>query len=120
VLPGCSIWHGCVILLIDAVAVVLPIQDLLNRIRWDQAFASGRFTIGYYDRVARQIVTVPLERIDVQSGNHFSFVATDCYGMDHEVPFHRVREVRRDGNLIWQRELPGEPTHQHRDEDREP
>jgi len=26
----------------------------------------------------------------------------------HEVPFHRVREVHRDGACIWQRTVPGD------------
>ena len=82
---------------------MIPIQLLLNRIRWDKAFGNARFTIGYYDRVAGRIVTVPLEKIDVEPGNHFSFSVLDADGSVHDVPFHRVREVHRDGQLIWQR-----------------
>lgn len=82
---------------------MIPIQQLLNRIRWDPAFGKARFTIGYYDRVGRRIVRVPLEKIDVEPGNHFSFSTLEADGSIHEVPFHRVREVHRDGELIWQR-----------------
>jgi len=82
---------------------VIPIQELLNRIRWDPSYGAGRYTIGYYDRVLHRIVTVPLERIEVERGHHFSFSALEADGSVHEVPFHRVREVRRDGELIWQR-----------------
>ena len=87
---------------------MIPIQDVLNRIRWDPTFGVGRFTIGYYDRIEHGIVCVPLESIDIEPGNHFSFIATEADGTVHEVPFHRVREVRRNGELIWQRELAGE------------
>lgn len=83
---------------------MIPIQDLLNRIRWDPSYGAGRFTIGYYDRIERRIVRVPLENIDIEPGNHFSFTATQTDGTVHEVPFHRVREVQRNGELIWQRE----------------
>ena len=86
-----------------SLTAMIPIQLLLNRIRWDKAFGNARFTIGYHDRVARCIVAVPLERIDVEPGNHFSFSVLEADGSVHDVPFHRVREVHRDGQLIWKR-----------------
>ena len=30
---------------------MIPIQELLSRIRWDESFGKGDFEIGYYDRV---------------------------------------------------------------------
>jgi uncharacterized protein (UPF0248 family) len=90
-------------------AAVIPIRSLLDRIRWDPEFGAGAITIGYYDRVARAIVTVPYANIHVEPGNHFSFSAIEADGSAHEVPFHRVREVRRNGRLIWQRKVEPEP-----------
>ena len=89
---------------------MIPIQDLLHRIRWDPTFGAARYTIGYYDRPTHRIVTVPLECIDLPSGHRFSFAATLADGTVHEVPFHRVREVHRDGQRIWQRSVAGEST----------
>ncbi len=82
---------------------MIPIRELLNRIRWDPAWAASRFSVGYYDRIARCVITVPLERIELEPGNRFFFHAIEADGSAHEVPFHRVREVRRDGELIWRR-----------------
>jgi uncharacterized protein (UPF0248 family) len=82
---------------------VIPIRALLDRIRWDPEFGRGDFTLGYYDRVERRVVKVPLARIHLEPGHHFSFTAVAADGSIHEVPFHRVREVYRDGELIWQR-----------------
>jgi uncharacterized protein (UPF0248 family) len=87
---------------------MITIEALLQRIRWDPQFGRGSFTIGYYDRLRKQIVTVPLQQIHLQSGNHFSFTAVEADGTVHEVPFHRVREVHRDGACIWRRTPPGE------------
>ncbi len=84
----------------------MPIQDLLNRIRWDKEFGQADFTIGYYDRVADRIVKVPFERIHFRKGEHFAFDAIETDGSVHNVPFHRVRHVWRDGELIWHREKP--------------
>ena len=88
---------------------MITIEALLQRIRWDPQFGRGSFTIGYSDRLRRQIVTVPLPQIHMHSGNHFSFTAVEADGTVHEVPFHRVREVHRDGECIWRRALPGQP-----------
>jgi len=83
---------------------MIPIQDLLNRIRWDSEFANGEFSIGYYDRIRREIVTVPLETVGLTQGDHyFAFRFFDEQGEEHSVPFHRIREMRKDGELIWQR-----------------
>ena len=83
---------------------MLPIQELLSRIRWDNAFASGNFEIGYYDRVERKIIQVPFQQVHMTSGDHFSCQVTDPDGYVHDVPFHRIKEVRKDGLLIWHRE----------------
>jgi uncharacterized protein (UPF0248 family) len=84
---------------------MMPIQSLLHRIRWDSAFGGAGFTVGYHDRSRHVIVTVPIERIHVEPGHRFSFTAIEADGSAHEVPFHRVRVVRRDGETIWQRRV---------------
>ena len=80
-----------------------PIHDLLHRIQWDPQFGLGRFVIGYYDRHERRIIAVPFRRVHLESGKRFSFDVEDRDGTVRMVPFHRVREVWRDGQLIWQR-----------------
>ena len=84
------------------------IESVLQRLRWDPEFGRGRSTIGYYDRIACRVITVPLEQIHLQPGNHFSFAAVELEGSVHEVPFHRVREVHRDGECSWQRRVRGD------------
>jgi uncharacterized protein (UPF0248 family) len=83
---------------------VIPIHQLLSRIRWDREFARGEFSIGYYDRVSDAIITVPLAAVQFLEGDHyFAFRVFNADGEGHSVPFHRIREVHRDGKLIWQR-----------------
>ncbi|HKJ10667.1 MAG TPA: DUF504 domain-containing protein [Gammaproteobacteria bacterium] len=83
---------------------MIPIQELLNRIRWDPAFGAADFTIGYYDRVEERILRVPLSRLWVEPGDHFAFQLMDAEGEQHSVPLHRIREVYRNGELIWHRD----------------
>jgi uncharacterized protein (UPF0248 family) len=82
---------------------VIPIHELLARIRWDADFATGRFELAYFDRDRRALVRLPLERIRMQAGNRFGFEALEEDGSVHSVPYHRVRAVWRDGELIWSR-----------------
>jgi len=83
--------------------IMIPIQELLNRILWDEEFGRGSFALGYYDRVEDRIIVVPFAAVRLAAGDHFSF---QLVGADEEIisiPFHRVREVYKDGKLIWRR-----------------
>jgi uncharacterized protein (UPF0248 family) len=83
-----------------------PIHELLNRIVWDEAFGNAPFVVGYYDRVFDRVVRVSFERINLERGQHFSFEVIGNDGVARMVPFHRVREVSRNGEVIWRREAP--------------
>lgn len=81
-----------------------PIHELLSRMRWDAAFAAGEFVIGYFDRVERKIIEVPFDQVRLEPGDHFSFQVSDPGGYAHEIPYHRVKAVYKNGQLIWHRE----------------
>ncbi len=83
---------------------MIPLHELLSRIQWDPEFGRGRFTLGYLDKVRHELVRVPLQEVQQEPGGHFSFEVTDEAGIVHSVPYHRVKEVWKDGELIWQRE----------------
>lgn len=89
---------------------MLPIHKLLNRIRWDARFRSGRFRVGYFDRVARRIVVVPFESIRFPAGAPGTFEILDEEARLHRIPLHRVRRVYRDRRLIWERHPAGVPS----------
>ena len=82
---------------------MIPIQDLLHRMQWDPDFSRADFEIGYFDRLTGKIVRVPFRHLRFEKGEHFAFEAIEDDGSVHSVPLHRVREVRRNGALIWQR-----------------
>ncbi len=82
---------------------MVPIQELLNRIRWDAHF-DGDFVLGYYDRTEGRILRVPFTQVGFAPGDHFAFNLVDDDGNLHSVPLHRVKEVYRNGALIWHRE----------------
>lgn len=83
-----------------------PIREVLSRIRWDPAFGQGRFELGYWDRVMRQVIRVPLEQVRADPADHFALRVMDAAGFVVSIPYHRIVAIWRDGALIWQRHTP--------------
>ena len=82
---------------------MIPIHELLARIRWDPGFGCARFEIAYLDRKRKALVRLPLERTRMSADERFAFEALEEDGSVHSVPYHRVRALWRDGELIWSR-----------------
>jgi uncharacterized protein (UPF0248 family) len=82
---------------------MIPIHELLNRIRWDPEFARGEFELGYFDRAEDRIILVALREVTFPDDYPRTFLLTDPEGQIHRIPFHRVREVYKDSQRIWHR-----------------
>ena len=80
-----------------------PIRKLLDRIRWDRAFGQADFLIGYLDRIENRIIRVGFREIRFPEDAPGSFEVLDAEGQRHRVPFHRVKQVYRNGERIWWR-----------------
>jgi uncharacterized protein (UPF0248 family) len=80
-----------------------PIHELLSRIRWDKEFGQGRFEIGYFDRHEGVVHRVSLAEVAFPEDERHTFEVVDESGEARRIPFHRVREVVKDGQIIWQR-----------------
>jgi uncharacterized protein (UPF0248 family) len=83
---------------------MLPIHKLLSRIQWDCEFGRSAFVIGYYDRVLDQIIRVSFSEIIMEPGEGHGIQVMDHDGVYHSIPLHRIREVWKDGEVIWRRE----------------
>lgn len=80
------------------------IRELLSRIRWDDEFGRGTFEVGIYDRLADALEFHFLNELHIEHGNRFSFTMI-VDGEILTIPFHRIREVRRNGQTIWSRSV---------------
>ncbi len=80
-----------------------PLHELLNRVRWDPAFGSAAFELGYYDRVRDELIFIALERTSFERTDSDTFSIEDANGQRISIPFHRVKQVRRNGEVIWSR-----------------
>lgn len=81
-----------------------PIHELLNRIHWDAEFAKGEFELWFLDHVEQAMIKLPLQDITFFPGDHFFFHYLDENGNEHSVPFHRIKAVYKNHELIWHRE----------------
>lgn len=82
---------------------MIPRHELLNRIRWDKKFAQGQFEIGYYDHREDKIIHLSFDEIVFEPNHQFSITTINSEGETHMVPYHRIKEVYKDGKLIWHR-----------------
>jgi uncharacterized protein (UPF0248 family) len=83
---------------------VIPIHNLLSRIRWDPEFGRGEFALGYYDRILEEIVRVPFSEIIFPEDRRDTIQVMSRDGVIRSIPLHRIKEVYRDNELIWHRE----------------
>lgn len=80
-----------------------PIHELLNRIHWDPEFGKGKFELDFLDRLESTLIRLPFREIVFEPGGHFFFHYIDEEGVEHSVPFHRIRSVYKNGERIWHR-----------------
>ena len=75
------------------------IGDLLNKIRWDKNLKPEEYSIVYFDRIAEKSFEVPFKSI-AREGN---FIKVIRPGKEINIPLHRIRQVKRNGKVIWER-----------------
>ena len=70
--------------------------------QWDREFDRSACEIGYYDRLLEKIIRIPFTKIICPHNVRKTVQVMDCEGEIHFIPLHRIREVYKDGRLIWQ------------------
>ena len=76
------------------------ILDLLNKIKWDPNEHPKDYIITYYDRVADINKELKFEYIKKIEG---LFIIVEVDDKEISLPVHRIREIRKNGKLIWKR-----------------
>lgn len=80
-----------------------PIHELLNRIHWDPEFGKSEFELEFLDRQEAALLRMSFRDMAVLPGEHYFFYYTDEDGVEHSVPYHRIRSVYKNGERIWHR-----------------
>lgn len=77
-----------------------PIKDLLNKIKWDNNLKEEEYSLFYIDRITktlREIRYIDIKKVE----DNFIIIEKD----DDEVniPLHRIKKVKRNNKLVWER-----------------
>ena len=77
-----------------------PLKELLTKLRWDPKEKPEEYTIAFIDLgKLREVPYKALKRIEG------TFLILDLKGKETEVPMHRVRKVKRNKKVVWERKV---------------
>lgn len=77
---------------------MIPEHEILNKIKWDKKLTPSAYTIAYLD--LRKLTSIPYAAIKhIEDG----FMTIEKDGKDVAIPLHRIRTIRKNGEIIWQR-----------------
>ena len=79
---------------------MIPIKDLLNKLKWDKRYKPEEYTIYYHDRIKNEMIPVDYSSINRLEG---SFMIIEIGGDEVSIPLHRVHKVMKGRMLVWRR-----------------
>lgn len=79
---------------------MIPIQDFLNKLKWDPNEDPLTYTFLYLDRVANKLREVKYKDIAEVKDGFMTIVKEDS---EAQIPLHRIRVVKRGTDVVWER-----------------
>ena len=79
---------------------MIPIRDLLNKIKWDPKETPGNYVLYYYDRIENSLKEIRFKDIRKISER---FMLVEIDGKEADIPLHRIKKVVRKGTVVWER-----------------
>ncbi|MBI2647469.1 DUF504 domain-containing protein [Candidatus Woesearchaeota archaeon] len=78
---------------------MIPIKDLLNKIKWDKRENPKQYSIFYYDRILNRLIKIPYTKIKKLEG---SFMVLNNEE-ESNIPLHRIKKVMKNNIVVWER-----------------
>lgn len=78
---------------------MIPVKDLLNKIKWDKKENPDDYEIGYWDNKAEKLIFIKFNEIRKIEGN---FLLLDRE-IETYIPAHRIKQVKKKGTVVWKR-----------------
>lgn len=78
---------------------MIPIKNLLNKIKWDKMENPEDYKIFYLDRILNKLISLPYIKIKRIEG---SFMVLDNEE-ESNIPLHRIRKVTKQNVVVWER-----------------
>ncbi len=80
-----------------------PIKEFLNKIIWDRRENVSLYEVGVFDRFTKEISFIPLSSVRIEG------MSMHMDGSEPaEIPLHRIRSVRKEGKIVWERKIKNE------------
>ena len=79
---------------------MMLLKELLDKIKWDKSEDPEQYSVFYLDRIAKKLVELKYKEIK-RIEDSFMVIVRD--NEETFIPLHRVKEVRRQGKLVWRR-----------------
>jgi len=80
---------------------MISIKDLLNKVKWDKKEEPSDYTVVYEDKLEKKYKEIAYNKIKKIEG---AFMVLDREGEEVNIPLHRVKQVRKNGMVVWNRE----------------
>jgi uncharacterized protein (UPF0248 family) len=81
---------------------MIPIQELLNKVRYSPEENPEDYVLFYYDRIEDKLMRLGLAEIKKIEDN---FLVLMKEGKRINLPLHRIRKVKKKGKIIWERPI---------------
>ena len=78
---------------------MIPIKDLLNKIKWDKRENPKEYSIFYFDRILKKLIQIPYTKIKRVEG---SFMVLNNEE-ESNIPLHRIKKVMKKDVVMWER-----------------
>lgn len=79
---------------------MIPIQELLNKIKYSPKENPSDFVLFYYDRIEDKLKELRFVDIDRIEGGFLVLLQEDG---EINIPLHRIKRVKKAGKIIWER-----------------
>ncbi len=79
---------------------MMHVREVLNKIKCDKKENPELYKIYYYDRVLDKLIEIDYKDIKDIDKNFITIMKNN---KETEIPMHRIKEVRKQGKLIWSR-----------------
>ena len=79
---------------------MIPVKDLINKIKFDTREKAEDYVLFYLDRVENKLKPIKFREIKRTEGN---FLVLERDSEEVEIPMHRIKKVEKKGKVVWER-----------------
>ncbi len=79
---------------------MIPVKDLINKIKFDAREKAEDYVLFYLDRVEDKLKPIKFKEIKRTEGN---FLVLERDSEEVEIPMHRIKKVEKKGKVVWER-----------------